>query len=67
MINDESASFEEEGYLLLNLKYLRAVLDVEGDASGFETQATKKIIDNSSHLNEYECMNNETYARTLPL
>ena len=37
MINDENASLEEEeeeeeGYLLLNLKYLRAVLDVEGDA-----------------------------------
>ena len=34
MINHENASLEEEeeGYLLLNLKYLRAVLDVEGDA-----------------------------------
>ena len=38
MINDENGSLEEEGYLLLNLKYLRVVLDVdstdvEGDAS----------------------------------
>ena len=32
MINDENASLEE-GYLLLNLKYLRAVLDVKRDAS----------------------------------
>ena len=30
----ESVSLlEEEGYLFLNLKYLRAVLDVEGDTS----------------------------------
>ena len=34
MINDEKASLEEEEeeYLLLNLKYLRAVLGVEDDA-----------------------------------
>ena len=49
MINDENASFieeeeeeEEEGYLLLNLKYLRAVIDVEGDASWFEAQLNEE-------------------------
>ena len=33
MIKTLAYILEEEGYLLLNLKYLPAVLDVEGDAS----------------------------------
>ena len=42
MINDKNTSLEEEGYFLLNLKYLRAVLDVEGDASLFVAQSNEE-------------------------